>query len=100
MINKIKVAVVGAGTMGNGIAHVFALSKISEEVILIDLNAEILELAEGNIVKNLTRQLSKNFISKNQICSKMESAGFKSVSCQDLSFGISTIFIGYKLNEK
>lgn len=42
----------------------------------------------------------ENFISKNQICSKMESAGFKSVSCKDLSFGISTIFIGNKLNEK
>jgi len=67
MINKIKVAVVGAGTMGNGIAHVFALSEISEEVILVDLNAEILELAEGNIIKSLTRQLSKNFISKNEM---------------------------------
>ena len=42
----------------------------------------------------------ENFISRNQICSKMESAGFKSVSCQDLSFGISTIFIGNKINEK
>jgi len=42
----------------------------------------------------------ENFISRNQICSKIESAGFKSVSCQDLSFGISTIFIGNKLNEK
>tara|TARA_Y100000590_G_scaffold87378_1_gene97975 strand:+ start:585 stop:1304 length:720 start_codon:yes stop_codon:yes gene_type:complete len=42
----------------------------------------------------------ENFISRNQICSKMESAGFKSISCQDLSFGISTIFIGNKINEK
>ena len=42
----------------------------------------------------------ENFISRNQICSKMEATGFKSVLYQDLSFGISTIFIGYKLNEK
>ena len=61
MINKIKVAVVGAGTMGNGIAHVFALSKISEEVILVDLNAEILELAEGNIIQVLVFALILGF---------------------------------------
>ena len=44
MNNKLMIGVLGAGTMGNGIAHVFALHKYS--VILVDVNKSILnELA-------------------------------------------------------
>jgi len=39
-----KIAVIGAGTMGNGIAHVCALKNF--EVHLIDLSAEVLEKAK------------------------------------------------------
>ena len=51
-------AVVGAGTMGNGIAHVLALAGI--DVTLIDESAEALEAARAKIEKNLSRQIAKN----------------------------------------
>jgi 3-hydroxybutyryl-CoA dehydrogenase len=54
------VGVVGAGTMGNGIAHVFALAGV--EVVLVDEIPEALERARTNIEKNLARQLSKSRI--------------------------------------
>ena len=54
------VSVVGAGTMGNGIAHVFALGGFN--VNLIDLNSEILSKASATIDKNLQRQVSKEKI--------------------------------------
>ncbi|MDP2469674.1 MAG: 3-hydroxybutyryl-CoA dehydrogenase [Candidatus Palauibacterales bacterium] len=54
------VGVVGAGTMGNGIAHVFALAGI--DVILVDAVPEALERARSSIEKNLGRQLAKSRI--------------------------------------
>jgi 3-hydroxybutyryl-CoA dehydrogenase len=54
------VGVVGAGTMGNGIAHVFALAGI--DVVLVDAVPEALDRARSKIEKNLSRQLSKNRI--------------------------------------
>jgi len=56
-----KIAVIGAGTMGNGIAHVFAQNNFS--VNLIDVSLPQLEKALGIIEKNLERQLAKNTIS-------------------------------------
>lgn len=55
-----KIAVIGAGTMGNGIAHVFAQHGFL--VNLIDLNAVQLEKALGTIAKNLDRQVTKGAI--------------------------------------
>ena len=52
-----KVSVIGAGTMGNGIAHVFAQSGFS--VNLIDVNKPQLDKALQTISKNLDRQISK-----------------------------------------
>lgn len=60
-----KVTVIGAGTMGNGIAHVFAL--FGNQVTLIDINEEILNSALGKIEKNLNRQLKKGTITKEQV---------------------------------
>lgn len=54
-----QIAVVGAGTMGNGIAHVFA--QHGYKVNLIDLNPEQLEKAIATIRKNLDRQVAKEF---------------------------------------
>jgi 3-hydroxybutyryl-CoA dehydrogenase len=56
-----KIAVIGAGTMGNGIAHVFAQNNFS--VNLIDVSQPQLEKAFNIIEKNLERQLAKNIIS-------------------------------------
>ena len=52
-----RVAVVGGGTMGNGIAQVFATSGI--EVRLVDAKPEFVERALGNISKNLERVAKK-----------------------------------------
>ncbi len=55
-----KVGVVGAGTMGNGIAHVFALAGYN--VVLRDLTPEILDRALQTISKNMDRQIKKGVI--------------------------------------
>lgn len=52
-----SVGVIGAGQMGNGIAHVFASSGY--EVLLTDLNQKALEGAVATIERNLERQVSK-----------------------------------------
>jgi 3-hydroxybutyryl-CoA dehydrogenase len=55
-----RAAVVGAGQMGNGIAHVFATS--GHAVTLIDVNAEALAKGRDTIAKNLDRQVKKGAI--------------------------------------
>ena len=56
-MNNNVVGVVGSGTMGNGIAHVFAMCPEVKEVILVDLNESILEKAQSVIRQNLDRQV-------------------------------------------
>jgi len=56
-MNIQKVAVVGGGTMGNGIAHVFAAAGF--EVTLVDVDRAVLERAVATIRKNLDRQVEK-----------------------------------------
>jgi 3-hydroxybutyryl-CoA dehydrogenase len=55
-----KVAVIGAGTMGNGIAHVFAQNGFI--VYLCDLNSDLLKKGIETISKNLDRQIKKEII--------------------------------------
>jgi len=57
-----NVAVIGAGTMGNGIAHVFA--QFGYNVSLIDLSQESLDKGVKTIEKNLDRMVSKEKISE------------------------------------
>ncbi|HEY8919474.1 MAG TPA: 3-hydroxybutyryl-CoA dehydrogenase [Chitinophaga sp.] len=57
-----QIAVIGAGTMGNGIAHVFA--QHNYKVNLIDVSAPALEKALGVIQKNLDRQVAKGSITE------------------------------------
>ncbi|MEQ9298272.1 MAG: 3-hydroxybutyryl-CoA dehydrogenase [Cyclobacteriaceae bacterium] len=57
-----KIAVIGAGTMGNGIAHVFAQN--SHSVNLIDVSQPALERALATIAKNLDRQVKKELITE------------------------------------
>lgn len=67
-----KVAVIGGGTMGNGIAHVFAMKDF--DVHLTEMNEELLERALKTISGNLDRQVKKQLISeldKKQVLSKI-----------------------------
>lgn len=64
MITEKTVSVVGAGTMGNGIAHVFALSGFN--VKLIDIYQKILSKARSVIEKNMDRQIKKEIITEKQ----------------------------------
>ena len=57
-----SVTVIGSGTMGNGIAHVFAQS--GRKVTLVDVNQAFLDRALGNIGKNLERQKSKGLLAE------------------------------------
>jgi 3-hydroxybutyryl-CoA dehydrogenase len=59
-----NIAVIGAGTMGNGIAHVFAQNGFS--VQLIDLNEAQLQKALATIAKNLDRQVAKGSLTEEQ----------------------------------
>ncbi len=57
-----RIAVIGAGTMGNGIAHVFA--QYGFQVHLIDSQKAALEKAVATIEKNLDRQINKGLITE------------------------------------
>jgi 3-hydroxybutyryl-CoA dehydrogenase len=59
-----NVGVIGAGTMGNGIAHVFAMKGF--DVILIDTTREILDRALAVIGKNLDRQVKKEVLTEQE----------------------------------
>jgi 3-hydroxybutyryl-CoA dehydrogenase len=65
-----NMAVIGAGTMGNGIAHSFAQSGY--RVRLIDIDEMVLDKAIQTISKNLNRMLEKGVISKDQKTSAIQ----------------------------
>ncbi len=78
-----NVSVIGAGTMGNGIAHVFAQNGYS--VTLVDVNVEQLEKAIQTIGKNLDRQVTKGVLTDDQ---KRETLS-NLVTATDLATGVS-----------
>jgi len=59
-----NITVIGAGTMGNGIAHVFA--QTGHSVVLCDISADALQRAITTITKNLDRMLAKERITTEQ----------------------------------
>jgi 3-hydroxybutyryl-CoA dehydrogenase len=59
-----KVAVVGGGTMGNGITHVFALNNY--KVSLVEVNEDLFNKAIATITKNLDRQVKKEVIKEEE----------------------------------
>ena len=63
-MNIKNVAVIGAGTMGNGIAHVFAQNGF--HVNLIDVSESQLQKAIATIGKNLDRLVSKSLLTDKQ----------------------------------
>jgi len=68
---KIKeVAVIGGGTMGNGIAHVFALNNF--KVNLVETKSEFVDRALNTIEKNLVRMVKKEKITQKELDDTME----------------------------
>ena len=57
-----NITVIGSGTMGNGIAHIFA--QYGYPVLLVDVSADALKKALATIEKNLDRQVSKQTITE------------------------------------
>ncbi len=82
-----NIAVIGAGTMGNGIAHVFAQSGY--KVTLIDISESALEKAVGTITKNLDRMIKKEKISESD---KAATLGNLSTST-DMASGVADAYL-------
>jgi 3-hydroxybutyryl-CoA dehydrogenase len=59
-----NITIIGAGTMGNGIAHVFAQNGFA--VSLVDVSKDALDEAMNTIAKNLERQISKGLLTEDQ----------------------------------
>ncbi len=87
-----KVGVVGAGTMGNGIAHVFAQSGF--EVVLCDMKESSLEKATATITKNLERQLKKERITAEQKSATLANLTTSTTlsGCADCQLVIEAVF--------
>jgi len=77
-----NIAVVGSGTMGNGIAHTFALFGFN--VKLIDIKQEFLDKAVSTITKNLDRQVKKGSLTEDQKTSALNNI-VTSVNMSDAS---------------
>ena len=77
-----KIAIIGAGTMGNGIAHCFAQNGYS--VNLVDISEESLNRAISTITKNLDRMLSKEKISEDNKLNTLSNIS----TYTDLSIGV------------
>jgi 3-hydroxybutyryl-CoA dehydrogenase len=77
-----NISVIGAGTMGNGIAHVFAQAGF--QVTLVDVNAAQLEKALSTIGKNLDRQVAKGTITEEQKRNALE----KVSTATDVTLGV------------
>jgi len=89
-----RIGIIGAGQMGNGIAHVMALAEY--EVILSDVSKEHLNSATSKIAENLERQILANKISKSQCAQALE----KLTTTLDLEVVANTDLIIEAVNEK
>jgi 3-hydroxybutyryl-CoA dehydrogenase len=80
-----KIAVIGSGTMGNGIAHVFAQHGF--KVSIIDISEDALKKAISTIDKNLSRQVEKGTITadaKQLTLSNLSTTAFMKEGLQDV----------------
>jgi len=80
-----SVAVIGGGTMGNGIAHVFAQKGYS--VNLIDVRQEALDKALATIGKNMDRQIAKGGLTEEEKASALGNI----TTYTELSKGVSAV---------
>ncbi|MDA7804188.1 3-hydroxybutyryl-CoA dehydrogenase [Crocinitomix sp.] len=78
-----NITVIGAGTMGNGIAHVFAQNNYS--VTLVDLSQESLDKAIAKIGKNLDRMVAKEKITEADKANTLKNI----ITSTDLKAGVS-----------
>jgi 3-hydroxybutyryl-CoA dehydrogenase len=78
-----QIAVIGSGTMGNGIAHVFAQNGY--QVTLVDIQVQALEQALAVISKNLDRQIKKELITEHD----KEGTLARISTTSDISAGVS-----------
>jgi len=78
-----NISVIGAGTMGNGIAHVFAQKGF--KVSLIDVSTPQLEKALATIAKNLDRQVAKEVITEAQKAETLANI----TTCNTVAEGVS-----------
>lgn len=96
-----QISVIGAGTMGNGIAHVFAQSGF--KVTLVDVNPSQLQRALDTINKNLDRQLTRGSITEEQKKSTLANIEVSSVLAEgikaaDLAIEAATENVDLKLS--
>ena len=97
MKNNTKIAVIGSGTMGNGIAHVFAQANFN--TLLVDINKNQLIKAMEVIEKNLERQIKKNIISikdKGNILRNIKTSD-NMADCKEIDLVIEAIPEKYEL---
>jgi 3-hydroxybutyryl-CoA dehydrogenase len=94
-----KISVIGAGTMGNGIAHVFAMKGFT--VNLVDVSEEALKKAVATITKNLDRMVTKGTISQEDKVATLNNLSTNTSihSCKDddLVIEAATENVGIKL---
>jgi 3-hydroxybutyryl-CoA dehydrogenase len=79
-----QIAVIGSGTMGNGIAHTFA--QFGYKVNLIDINENALAKALETISKNIDRQVAKGTVTADQKSETLSNI----TTLTDLKAGVST----------
>ena len=95
-----SIGVIGAGTMGNGIAHVSALSGF--DTILMDIKDEFVQQGLTTIQKNMDRQVKKEKISQSEMETSMSritvSTDYNQFSACDLVIEAATENMDIKLN--
>tara|TARA_B100000029_G_C17410439_1_gene900539 strand:+ start:155 stop:1036 length:882 start_codon:yes stop_codon:yes gene_type:complete len=97
MVDNFKIAVIGSGTMGNGIAHVAAQSGF--QTLLVDINQDQLNKALSVISKNLDRQINKNIISESEKQNIINNISLETnlQNCKDMDLIIEAIPEKYDL---
>ena len=87
-----KVCVVGGGTMGNGIAQVFAISGF--DVVLVDMKQEFLDRARATIEKNMARLLKKEKISEGDSQAALARIAYETTldAAKDCNLAVEAVF--------
>ncbi len=96
-----NILVVGAGTMGNGIAHVFALAGYS--VTLVDISEEALSKAMATISKNLDRQIKKGIVAaddKAHILQRIQTTTALSEAASAADFAIEAVVESFEVKKQ